>query len=148
MLRASLNVLLRLVSTKFWKKITFVDDVSELWPHIPPAQLALPNYVLAYNYKSFPLPPIFGATCLSQVLEIEHRAPDDLPRVLADATVYLRDHMRTEGLFRQCGEDSVMKKLIVQYNMGSSSCLSQGSGTESHLSPSSLRRTPYRHGPH
>ena len=109
--------MLRLVSSKFSRKITFVEDIAAMRAFFDPRQVQLPNYVIQHNYLSFPIPPIFGAPSLKEVLRIEDN-PDGLPRVMIDAMDYLKPHLHVQGLFRQSGEDTLIKELTQRYNRG------------------------------
>jgi len=116
LLRATLILMRPFVSNKFWKKVVFIDDLSDIYKSIAPSQITIPNYVVRYNIQIHSRPPVFGAT-LADILMIEH-SNTGVPEVVTKCVSFLRDYMDVQGLFRQSGLSSHIAELKNAFDHG------------------------------
>ena len=70
-IRATLTLCRPLVSSKFWKKVLFIDNIDKIYNSIERSQIQFPEYVIRYNSKINSRAPVFGAT-LQEIPKIEH----------------------------------------------------------------------------
>ena len=47
--KAALLFMTPFVSKKFWKKFFYIENVRDLYIHIPPSQVVLPSAVMDYD---------------------------------------------------------------------------------------------------
>ncbi|GAM21136.1 hypothetical protein SAMD00019534_043110 [Acytostelium subglobosum LB1] len=103
--------------SKFWKKLTYIDDLSDLFKYFSREQLNLPSSVMSYRPAGRKSPPYFGVP-LQELLN----RPDnthDVPILFIKGIDYLeRRGLQAEGLFRLSGANSQVKSLKLCFDSG------------------------------
>eukprot|EP01132_Coremiostelium_polycephalum_P003681 gene3681-4585_t len=105
------------LSSKFWRKLTYIDDLTDLFKTFAKDQLYLPQHVMTYRPSGKKLPPIFGAP-LEEVIN----RPDntgEIPVLFEKGLAYLyRRGLEVEGIFRLSGSNSQIKQLRQGFDSG------------------------------
>lgn len=104
------------ISSKFWKKLVYVEDISTVYRTIDRDQIEFPDFVIRHNSKVNNRPPVFGAT-LVQVLNIEH-SKTGVPEVVEKCVAYLYHYVDVEGIFRKSGGAAFIDELRKSFNRG------------------------------
>ncbi|KAI0947397.1 hypothetical protein AcV7_009836 [Taiwanofungus camphoratus] len=114
-----------IISPKFFRKITYVNTLSELAYHVPLTQIDIPPAVYQENLKHekqirLPVPTradIFGVS-LEELMGYDGEK-SGLPRVVKDCIQYLRQTgMQEEGLFRRSPNSVLLKQAQQAYDRG------------------------------
>eukprot|EP00012_Vannella_robusta_P000349 CAMPEP_0206187968 /NCGR_PEP_ID=MMETSP0166-20121206/3316_1 /ASSEMBLY_ACC=CAM_ASM_000260 /TAXON_ID=95228 /ORGANISM="Vannella robusta, Strain DIVA3 518/3/11/1/6" /LENGTH=418 /DNA_ID=CAMNT_0053603649 /DNA_START=249 /DNA_END=1501 /DNA_ORIENTATION=+ len=113
--RLVLRLVKPFISVKFWKKLTYIDDINDIYEYIDREQITFPNSVIRFNAKKFRPPPMFGSL-LSTILESENNV-NGIPHMVESSFAYLRNYLHVEGLFRVSGENALIKELVLSYNL-------------------------------
>lgn len=129
------NIFKPLISHKFGKKVTYLNDLRELREHLQYDQLVIPPEVLRYDEKLQslhqgrpavpaktppPRPPLptqqFGVSL--RYLKDKNQG-DLIPPVLRFTVTYLREKgLHTEGLFRRSASVQTVREVQRLYNQG------------------------------
>ncbi|KAI0056573.1 Rho GTPase activation protein [Artomyces pyxidatus] len=113
------------ISPKFFRKITYIDTLSELACHVPLTQIDVPPAVYQENLKherriTMPIPTqsyIFGVH-LEDLMGYDGEK-GGIPRVVKDCIQYLRETGLTdEGLFRRSPNSALLKQVQDAYDRG------------------------------
>ncbi|VDB87380.1 unnamed protein product [Peniophora sp. CBMAI 1063] len=113
------------ISPKFFRKITYVDTLSELASYVPLTQIDVPPAVYQENLKhereiTLPMPThssLFGVP-LAELMGYDGEK-GGIPRVVKDAIQYLRDTgLQEEGLFRRSPSSALLKQIKEAYDRG------------------------------
>ncbi|EMD31367.1 hypothetical protein CERSUDRAFT_109395 [Gelatoporia subvermispora B] len=114
-----------IISPKFFRKITYVDTLSELAYHVPITQIDIPPAVYQENLKherqiNLPTPTrsdLFGVP-LEELMGYDGEK-GSIPRVVRDCIQYLRmTGMHDEGLFRRSPSSALLKQVQQAYDRG------------------------------
>mmetsp|Transcript_1696 Transcript_1696/g.2366 ORF Transcript_1696/g.2366 Transcript_1696/m.2366 type:complete len:612 (+) Transcript_1696:42-1877(+) len=116
------------VSSKFWKKFQYIEDVYELYAFIDRHQIDLPQAILNYKPRKR---PVFGMS-IEQVLNVTH-SREQVPFVVTETVQFLYDHVKLEGLFRISGARKAIDALRAKYDNGESCVLSAEKKIDPHV---------------
>ncbi|KAJ3891785.1 Rho GTPase activation protein [Lentinula edodes] len=114
-----------IISPKFFRKITYLDTLSELAYHVPLTQIDIPPAVYHENSKyekkiTLPIPTpssTFGVPL--EDLMGYHGEKGGIPRPVKDAIQFLRDTgLEEEGLFRRSASSSMLRSAQEAYDRG------------------------------
>ncbi|PCH39832.1 RhoGAP-domain-containing protein [Wolfiporia cocos MD-104 SS10] len=114
-----------IISPKFFRKITYINTLSELACHIPLTQIDIPAAVYQENLKherqiQMPTPmraDLFGVP-LEELMGFDGEK-GGLPRVVKDCIQYLRQTgLQEEGLFRRSPNSALLKQVQQAYDRG------------------------------
>ncbi|KZT09163.1 Rho GTPase activation protein [Laetiporus sulphureus 93-53] len=114
-----------IISPKFYRKITYINTLSELACYIPLTQIDIPPAVYKENLKhekqiQMPMPTradLFGVP-LEELMGYDGEK-GGLPRVVKDCIQYLRSTgMQDEGLFRRSPNSVLLKQVQQAYDRG------------------------------
>ncbi|KAM6494545.1 CDC42 rho GTPase-activating protein [Amanita muscaria] len=114
-----------MISPKFFRKIIYIETLSELALHIPITQIDIPPAVYKENAKfeekiTLPVPVrsnIFGLP-LEELMGF-YGEKGGIPRVVRDSIQYLRETaLEEEGLFRHSAQSSVLRAAQAAYDRG------------------------------
>ncbi|KAJ3903086.1 hypothetical protein F5879DRAFT_961223 [Lentinula edodes] len=114
-----------IISPKFFRKITYLDTLSELAYHVPLTQIDIPPAVYHENSKyekkiTLPIPTpssTFGVP-LEDIMGY-HGEKGGIPRPVKDAIQFLRDTgLEEEGLFRRSASSSMLRSAQEAYDRG------------------------------
>ncbi|KAI0315610.1 hypothetical protein OF83DRAFT_1131219 [Amylostereum chailletii] len=115
----------RLSDPKFFRKITYIDTLSELAYHVPLTQIDVPPAVYQENLKherqiTLPVPSqssLFGVP-LEELMGYDGEK-GGIPRVVKDAIQYLRETgLNEEGLFRRSPNSALLRQIKEAYDRG------------------------------
>lgn len=111
------------LSSKFWRKLVYVDQSADIWNYFQKDQITLPNYVLNYGAPPKKAQPIFGVSLEDIVTRPENNlhytGTREIPLIVDDTVKYLREKaMNVEGIFRISGGNSQLKELRKSYDSG------------------------------
>jgi len=116
-IKFTLGLFKHFLSSKFWKKLAYIDDLTDLFSKFPREQLGLPNSIMTFRPSGKKLPPLFGAP-----LEDVVNRPDntsDIPMIFEKGLFYLeRRGLQVEGIFRLSGANSQIKSLKQGFDAG------------------------------
>eukprot|EP01133_Synstelium_polycarpum_P016668 gene16668-19807_t len=105
------------ISSKFWLKLTYIDDLSDLFKVFSKEQLSLPNHIMMHKPAGRKAQPIFGAP-LEEVVNRPDN-PSEIPVIVEKGLVYLEKRaLKVEGIFRLSGANSQIKSLKQCYDSG------------------------------
>ncbi|KAI8978734.1 Rho GTPase activation protein [Trametes punicea] len=114
-----------IISPKFFRKITYINTLSELAYHVPLTQIDIPPAVYQENLKhekqiSLPVMTrsnLFGVP-LEELMGFDGEK-GGLPRVVKDCIQYLRSTgLQDEGLFRRSPNSVMLKQAAQAYDRG------------------------------
>ncbi|KAI0667686.1 Rho GTPase activation protein [Trametes maxima] len=114
-----------IISPKFFRKITYINTLSELAYHVPLTQIDIPPAVYQENLKhekqiSLPVmtrSDLFGVP-LEELMGFDGEK-GGLPRVVKDCIQYLRSTgLQDEGLFRRSPNSVLLKQAAQAYDRG------------------------------
>ncbi|KAF9026899.1 hypothetical protein BDP27DRAFT_1337162 [Rhodocollybia butyracea] len=114
-----------IISPKFFRKITYLNTLSELACHVPLTQIDIPPAVYEENLKhekriTLPLPTAsitFGVP-LEDIMGYDGEK-GGIPRIVKDAIQYLRDTGLEElGLFRRSTSSTMLRSAQEAYDRG------------------------------
>ncbi|KAI0657273.1 Rho GTPase activation protein [Cubamyces menziesii] len=114
-----------IISPKFFRKITYINTLSELAYHVPLTQIDIPPAVYQENLKhekqiSLPVmtrSDLFGVP-LEELMGFDGEK-GGLPRVVKDCIQYLRSTgLNDEGLFRRSPNSVMLKQAAQAYDRG------------------------------
>ncbi|OSX56415.1 hypothetical protein POSPLADRAFT_1159761 [Postia placenta MAD-698-R-SB12] len=114
-----------IISPKFFRKITYINTLSELACHIPLTQIDIPPAVYQENLKhekqiQLPTPTradLFGVP-LEELMGFDGEK-GGIPRVVKDCMQYLRQTgLQEEGLFRRSPNSVMLKQAQQAYDRG------------------------------
>ncbi|KAI9058537.1 Rho GTPase activation protein [Trametes sanguinea] len=114
-----------IISPKFFRKITYINTLSELAYHVPLTQIDIPPAVYQENLKhekQINLPvmtrsDLFGVP-LEELMGFDGEK-GGLPRVVKDCIQYLRSTgLQDEGLFRRSPNSVMLKQAAQAYDRG------------------------------
>ncbi|KAI0769114.1 Rho GTPase activation protein [Trametes elegans] len=114
-----------IISPKFFRKITYINTLSELAYHVPLTQIDIPPAVYQENLKhekqiSLPVmtrSDLFGVP-LEELMGFDGEK-GGLPRVVKDCIQYLRSTgLHDEGLFRRSPNSVLLKQAAQAYDRG------------------------------
>ncbi|KAF2071712.1 hypothetical protein CYY_006973 [Polysphondylium violaceum] len=116
-IKFTLGLFKHFLSSKFWRKLAYIDDLADLFSKFPREQLGLPNSIMTHRPSGKKLPPLFGAP-----LEDVVNRPDntsDIPMIFEKGLSYLeRRGLQVEGIFRLSGANSQIKSLRQGFDAG------------------------------
>ncbi|TDL22134.1 RhoGAP-domain-containing protein [Rickenella mellea] len=114
-----------IISPKFFRKITYIGNLSELASHVPITQIDIPPAVYQENMKHesriiLPTPVrsnVFGVP-LEELMGYDGEK-GGLPRVVKDSIQFLRDtSLEEEGLFRRSPNSALLRQVQEAYDRG------------------------------
>ncbi|KAJ3742305.1 Rho GTPase activation protein [Lentinula detonsa] len=114
-----------IISPKFFRKISYIDTLSELAYHVPLTQIDIPPAVYQENSKyekkiTLPMPTpssTFGVP-LEDIMGYEGEK-GGVPRVVKDTIQYLRETgLEDEGLFRRSPSSAILRAAQEAYDRG------------------------------
>ncbi|KAH8096615.1 Rho GTPase activation protein [Cristinia sonorae] len=114
-----------IISPKFFRKITYIDTLSELAYHVPLTQIDIPPAVYQENMKyereiKMPVPTradLFGVP-LDELMGYGGEK-GGIPRVVKDCILFLRESgMQEEGLFRRSPSSALLRQVQQAYDRG------------------------------
>jgi hypothetical protein len=107
------------ISSKFWRKLVYIDQAAELFNYFPKDQITLPSYVLNRNSpQKKESQPIFGVA-LEEVIKRPENNGLEIPLVMDKAIRYLLEKaLDVEGIFRLSGGNSQIKELKKSFDNG------------------------------
>uniref|UniRef100_A0A6B2LCK7 Rho-GAP domain-containing protein n=1 Tax=Arcella intermedia TaxID=1963864 RepID=A0A6B2LCK7_9EUKA len=112
-----MNLFKPFISSKFWKKLHYVNEMKELYSFMDPQQIQLsinllPGEMIASR------PEIFGVG-LSEVMEHPMNRDSPCPLIVLNCLRYLKKNgTETEGIFRLSGRAQRIEELKQAYNRG------------------------------
>ncbi|GAM17457.1 hypothetical protein SAMD00019534_006320, partial [Acytostelium subglobosum LB1] len=105
------------ISEKFWKKLTYIEDLADLFKSFGKDQLNLPHHIMMHKPAGRKAQPIFGVP-LEQVVN----RPDnnsDIPVLFVKGFEYLETRaLHVEGIFRLSGANSQIKSMKQCFDSG------------------------------
>ncbi|KAI6023782.1 hypothetical protein BKA83DRAFT_10750 [Pisolithus microcarpus] len=113
------------ISPKFFRKIVYINTLSDLAQHVPLTQIDISAAVYKENLKyekevTMPIPiraSLFGVP-LEELMGYDGEK-DGIPRVVRDAIQYIRESgLGEEGLFRRSPSSSLLKQVQEAYDRG------------------------------
>ncbi|KAI6122637.1 hypothetical protein EDD16DRAFT_746097 [Pisolithus croceorrhizus] len=113
------------ISPKFFRKIAYINTLSDLAHHVPLTQIDISAAVYKENLKyekevTMPIPiraSLFGVP-LEELMGYDGEK-DSIPRVARDAIQYIRESgLDEEGLFRRSPSSSLLKQVQEAYDRG------------------------------
>ncbi|KAH0831853.1 Rho GTPase activation protein, partial [Lanmaoa asiatica] len=113
------------LSPKFFRKLVYIDTLSELAHHVPLTQIDIPPAVYQENMRherqiNMPIPiraSVFGVP-LEELMGCDGEK-GGIPRVIKDSIQYIRDSgMEEEGLFRRSPNSALLKQVQQAYDRG------------------------------
>ncbi|KAI0051443.1 RhoGAP-domain-containing protein [Auriscalpium vulgare] len=113
------------ISPKFFRKITYIDTLSDLAHHVPLTQIDVPPAVYQENLKRereirLPIPThanLFGVH-LEELMGYDGEK-GGIPRVVKDCIQYLRETGLTDvGLFRRSPNSALLRQVQDAYDRG------------------------------
>eukprot|EP01103_Thecamoeba_quadrilineata_P012785 TRINITY_DN3383_c0_g1_i1.p1 TRINITY_DN3383_c0_g1~~TRINITY_DN3383_c0_g1_i1.p1 ORF type:complete len:477 (+),score=79.39 TRINITY_DN3383_c0_g1_i1:168-1598(+) len=108
------------ISSKFWKKLVYIEEINELFKYIDKKMMDLPEEVLNYRTNGVPenkVKPMFGAS-LEEVLALENN-PTGIPTVVEKSVQYLLQRAtRVEGIFRLSGSSTNIDEIRKAFDRG------------------------------
>ncbi|KAI6023330.1 Rho GTPase activation protein [Pisolithus marmoratus] len=113
------------ISPKFFRKIVYINTLSDLAHHVPLTQIDITAEVYKENLKyekevTMPIPiraSLFGVP-LEELMGYDGEK-DSIPRVVKDAIQYIRESgLNEEGLFRRSPSSSLLKQVQEAYDRG------------------------------
>ncbi|KAF9643487.1 CDC42 rho GTPase-activating protein [Thelephora ganbajun] len=114
-----------IISPKFFRKISYIDTLSELARHVPLTQIDIPAAVYKENSKlekEIVLPTPTRANIFAVPLEDlmgYDGEKDGIPRVIKDSMQYLRETgLEEEGLFRRSPNLTLLNQVADAYDRG------------------------------
>ncbi|KAF8625974.1 hypothetical protein AX17_006698 [Amanita inopinata Kibby_2008] len=114
-----------MISPKFFRKLVYIETLSELARHVPLTQIDINPAVYQENLKheariTLPVPSrfdIFGVP-LEELMGY-HGEKGGIPRVVRDCIQFLRESgMHEEGLFRRSPQSSMLRAAQEAYDRG------------------------------
>ncbi|KAF8443160.1 hypothetical protein L210DRAFT_3534994 [Boletus edulis BED1] len=114
-----------IISPKFFRKIMYIDTLSDLAHHVPLTQINIPPAVYQENMKherliNMPIPiraSVFGVP-LEDLMGCDGEK-SGIPRVVKDSIQYIRESgMKEEGLFRRSPNSALLKQVQQAYDRG------------------------------
>ncbi|KAG8214398.1 Rho GTPase-activating protein [Butyriboletus roseoflavus] len=114
-----------IISPKFFRKIAYIDTLSQLAHHVPLTQIDIPPAVYQENMRhetqiNMPIPiraSVFGVP-LEELMGCEGEK-GGIPRVIKDSIQYIRESgMEEEGLFRRSPNSALLKQVQQAYDRG------------------------------
>ncbi|KAH9949804.1 Rho GTPase activation protein [Amylocystis lapponica] len=114
-----------IISPKFFRKITYINTLSDLAYHVPLTQIDIPPAVYQENLKhekqiTLPTPSradLFGVP-LEELMGFDGEK-GGVPRVVKDCTQYLRQTgLEDEGIFRRSPNSVLLKQVQQAYDRG------------------------------
>ncbi|EGC28806.1 hypothetical protein DICPUDRAFT_159700 [Dictyostelium purpureum] len=116
-IKFTLGLFKHFLSSKFWRKLTYIDDLSDLFRVFSREQLSLPTSIMMYRPAGRKSQPIFGAP-LEDVINRPDN-PGEIPVLFEKGISYLtRRGLKVEGLFRLSGANSQIKSLRQGFDQG------------------------------
>ncbi|KAI8324495.1 RhoGAP-domain-containing protein, partial [Martensiomyces pterosporus] len=115
----------KIVSPKFFAKVTWVDTLSHLANLVPLSQISIPQPVYDYNMtveQAITLPPQMHQTTATQVFGVPldvlmHDGTGILPRPVRECISFIRyNGLATEGLFRRSPPSTALRSAKEGYN--------------------------------
>jgi len=112
------------ISPKFFRKIAYIETLSDLARHVPITQIDIPPAVYRENLKheakiTLPVPSqsnIFGVPLEESM---GRRGEKGVPKVVRDCIQFLRETgLRDEGLFRRSPQSSMLRAAQEAYDRG------------------------------
>eukprot|EP01114_Cavostelium_apophysatum_P016541 TRINITY_DN4728_c0_g1_i1.p1 TRINITY_DN4728_c0_g1~~TRINITY_DN4728_c0_g1_i1.p1 ORF type:complete len:615 (+),score=174.42 TRINITY_DN4728_c0_g1_i1:70-1914(+) len=107
------------ISSKFWQKLKYVDDLADLYKFVHRDQLRLPEYVSKHGQIKGKMEPIFGAT-LEDALDRPDHADLEVPVVVDKCIKYLMEGkaLELQGIFRLSGSQPQITQLKKDFDKG------------------------------
>ncbi|KAF8548337.1 Rho GTPase activation protein [Imleria badia] len=114
-----------IISPKFFRKIVYIDTLSDLAHHVPLTQIDIPPAVYQENMKherqiNMPIPiraSVFGVP-LEDLMGCDGER-GGIPRVIKDSIQYIRESgMKEEGIFRRSPNSGLLKQVQQAYDRG------------------------------
>lgn len=116
-IRAACRIFKPFISSKFWQKLVFLDDVHKLYKYISPHQLKLPSEVLLKD-KADNVNRLFGAS-IDDVMKLPMNEGLEVPYIVENAIeAILADGLETVGLFRLSGNTKRTEELKALFDKG------------------------------
>jgi len=116
--RATFKFFKPFISGKFWKKLVYISQVTDIYNYIKPDQLTLPEHVLSYKQKEGKAAsPIFGVPLADAIQR--SKTESGLPIVIEHSLAVLVTAAPTvEGIFRISGSKAEIIELKMAYDRG------------------------------
>ncbi len=124
--RTSFKLFRPFLSAKFWRKLTYIDNVEELDKTIDRSEITLPRVALQHITAAQPAQRVMGVplaeVCARQALNgaasSSERSGFQLPFFLEQSLLFLRGHAKTDGILRLSGSILEIKKLSAALDEG------------------------------
>ncbi|KYQ99745.1 RhoGAP domain-containing protein [Tieghemostelium lacteum] len=105
------------LSKKFWRKLSYIDDLTDLFKFFSKEQLNLPSHVMMHRPSGKKQAPMFGSP-LEEVVQRPDN-PCEIPMLFEKGLGYLeRRALHVEGIFRLSGANSQIKSLKAGFDAG------------------------------
>ncbi|KAF9222995.1 Rho GTPase activation protein [Gyrodon lividus] len=113
-----------IISPKFFRKILYINTLSDLAHHVPLTQIDIPPAVYQENLKqekqiNMPIPiraSVFGVP-LEELMGTDGEK-GSIPRVVKDAIQYIRESLAEDGLFRRSPNSALLRQVQQAYDRG------------------------------
>ncbi|ELR18936.1 RhoGAP domain containing protein [Acanthamoeba castellanii str. Neff] len=116
LVRMTLKLFKPFISSKFWKKLVYIDQVTDIYQYIRPDQLTLPDEVLTFNRESRAT-PLFGLPLAAGCAR--NPTTSLLPIVCERAFEVLDTRgVELEGIFRVSGSTALLNELKQRFDRG------------------------------
>jgi len=107
------------ISNKFWRKLVYIEQSSEIFNYFSKNQLSLPDYVINYGQPQKKAQPMFGQKLEDVVKQQTDSEGHDIPVLITKAVKYLRAKaLQIEGIFRLSGSNAQIKELKRSFDAG------------------------------
>jgi Rho GTPase-activating protein 1 len=107
------------ISSKFWRKLQYIDEIKEIYNQMSPKQFMLPLEILTSNRGSTKSlkPEIFGVS-LEETMKHPMNLYTPIPLIVLKCIKYLKNGIQTEGLFRLSGRAQRIEELKDAFDRG------------------------------
>eukprot|EP01117_Protostelium_nocturnum_P012309 TRINITY_DN4530_c0_g1_i3.p1 TRINITY_DN4530_c0_g1~~TRINITY_DN4530_c0_g1_i3.p1 ORF type:complete len:485 (+),score=157.96 TRINITY_DN4530_c0_g1_i3:89-1543(+) len=107
------------ISSKFWQKLVYIEEVNDIYKYIRKDQLKLPDFVTQFSRSSKKFVPVFGAS-LEEVMNRADHENHQVPIVVEKSIQYLMNTNANtvQGIFRLSGSTQTVQQLRKDFDNG------------------------------
>jgi len=108
------------VSSKFWRKVTYVSHIEDLYKYVPKEQVFFPDAVLKFRERKRKCRPIFGMPLSAAIKQNLENEASGLPLIVEKALAFVNKPsvIIVEGIFRKSGKQSEVDELRKAFDRG------------------------------
>lgn len=116
-IKTACNLFRPFISSKFWKKLSFLKEVDDLTKFISKNQLQLPDKLLNIGQQYNPN-RLFGVD-LELIMKLPMNQNKDIPYIVENAIIALhKSGLNAEGIFRLPGSSNRVKEIKDEFDKG------------------------------